>query len=420
MIIAYSFWTGDADQALETARLIAELGPYPKHDALVIAPLGTAYITEITDLFESSFRSVRFQAVKHTYTGWPIAPNQTFWETAAALAAQRDPFFWFEPDLVPVKRDWLTQMSAEYREHGADNLGILAEADGRKFFVGTAIYAPTILKTSPILRNIPNMSDVAYRSGSIPLAFDVKAGPEVIRHGARTRQMQHVWKSRDYSIRDGVIEVVTSNGERVKILPDTCVVHGCKDISLHKCVRELLGLAAKTEAPPSPFERTESAEVFEAYKRKLEELEDAQDAALCNERQSEPRTLLDEAVKECVEINLASPTTVEPKPFVELSRTQLRNLSEAERLEYDKHWCAMKYGKKDPPFKGPCHGKMKYKRMAEAARNLGKPTEKGWTKPEVIEYLSAMDAWDSAHDAKLRDIEREAVARGAEQRIQLI
>lgn len=374
MIIAYSFWTGDAEQALETARLIKEMGPYPIHDARIIAPLGTAYIKEIQALFEECFRSVVFQKVEHNYTGWPIAANQTFWETASILQQQSQPFLWFEPDLVPLQRGWLGQIAGEYREYGAHNMGILADANGRKFFIGTAVYAPTLLLTSPLMRNIPAMNDVSLRSGAPPLAFDVKAGPEIVRRGVRTKQMQHIWRSYNYRLRDGVIEV-DHDGQTIKIKQEIMLLHGCKDTSLHRCVREQLGFLPAAAQQATAVEPPEEAES-----------EEGRD---------------------------------ETPAFVPLSRMEVKNLSEEARLEYDKHFCAMKYPK-EPPFKGPCHAKMKYKKMSEAARNLGKPSSKGWTKPEVIEYLAEMGAWDSAHDEKLRDIEREAVQRGAARTIQLI
>lgn len=116
-------YNGDRAMAMELARLIADLESQPNPYADFM--LAFRHDTEIDDdtarYVARKFSNVyTFKNVRKT-VGWPAAPNDLFYESYIHFCMQIKKGVWdysaalfFEPDCVPLARDWIKQLHDEW------------------------------------------------------------------------------------------------------------------------------------------------------------------------------------------------------------------------------------------------------------------------------------------------------------------
>lgn len=88
---------------------------------------------------------------------WPQAPNWAFQHTARYMQKGSRPWFWMEPDCVPLCPDWLDVLNKEYWRCKKAIMGVIVEGMGH--CNGTAIYPHNFPQLS---RDSMECTDVAW------------------------------------------------------------------------------------------------------------------------------------------------------------------------------------------------------------------------------------------------------------------
>lgn len=135
MVMALMFWAGDKDQAMALARLIADLEPAPRTDVyfLFSARFDCEHDEETIKYVAKKFIVLR-HTTKRKATGWPNGPNQMMActyeyvvESWRARKIQATHVLFMEADCVPLNKDWVSMLDAEYKTCGKKVLGAWLE-----------------------------------------------------------------------------------------------------------------------------------------------------------------------------------------------------------------------------------------------------------------------------------------------------
>ena len=172
---------------LRLADWMADLGPYPNHDILLTHDVGVKELPHIDGQLISVFRSVHTLTIADdTWQKWPHSPNHAFRKTAKHIEfTMPQPWLWLEPDAVPLRKDWLDAIEAEYKSIPKD-----------KKFLGDFVHTAT---------TIDHMSGVAVYSGDITyhagkaltahdVAFDVMGADQILPKMVTSKLICHQWK----------------------------------------------------------------------------------------------------------------------------------------------------------------------------------------------------------------------------------
>lgn len=123
MLVVLPFCAADRAATLNLAAWIGELGGCHNHDMLLIHGHDTTP-DGVKEAFEKVFRSVKVTSPVDDVRGWPQGPNSMFsaavWYVFQFLKV---PFLWMEPDAIPLVRDWIDRIEAEYKEKGKAFMG---------------------------------------------------------------------------------------------------------------------------------------------------------------------------------------------------------------------------------------------------------------------------------------------------------
>jgi hypothetical protein len=252
--IAFAYHNGDAELAMESAKAITAFGINMRHKATLCCTKDTSGASDIIHELKKSFPEVDQLFVQDGFDGWPLGPNQMFADVAAAMYSTNVPFYFWEPDCVPMKEGWADDLDAEYHKK-VGILGHLYEggmaSNGKniyKMIVGSAVYPPNFLDFCPSAQSLSTYN-LAYReSGNVPEPWDVRCRWNFMEIGRDTALIRTYWKSVNYQWKDGKIVFYAEDPEAQAVQGVTCpdriissqavVIHGCKDGSLHKMAQE--------------------------------------------------------------------------------------------------------------------------------------------------------------------------------------
>ena len=197
MLVIVPFSAGDWEQARDLFTWILELDgarcPAKKHFCLLVASKG---------MEEHQWKSVML-AAQHAYerviiitpfradeTGWPVSCNNLF-RTAAKWVRQvgRRPFWWNEPDCIPLKKDWLSKIERAYKVADMPFLGTICDQPF-SHLTGCAVYPEDVAKYNP-----------ECLQDDITAAWDCVAQEKTIPHAASDPFMfQQVWGNQTNNI----------------------------------------------------------------------------------------------------------------------------------------------------------------------------------------------------------------------------
>ena len=254
MNIAFAYHNGDADLAMESAKAITAFGINMRHKATLCCTKDTSGASDIIHELKKSFPEVDQLFAQDGFDGWPLGPNQMFADVAAAMYSTNTPFYFWEPDCVPMKEGWADDLDSEYHKK-VGIMGHLYEGgmatNGKnryKMIVGSAVYPPNFLDFCPSAQSLSTYN-LAYReSGNVPEPWDVRCRWNFMEIGRDTPLIRTYWKSVNYQWKDGKIVFYAEDPEAQAVQGVTCpdrvissqavVIHGCKDGSLHKMAQE--------------------------------------------------------------------------------------------------------------------------------------------------------------------------------------
>ena len=236
----------DADQVTLLAYRLASFNNLKDRDAIMVYCWGDQWdVDRPYDILTTAFRTVH----RFIYPdppegmGWPEAPNHMFYSTAERLAEHhnKDPWFWFEGDVFPLKSDFLTQIEEEYETVGKPYMGVINSSrylkpDGNQFeqgrhMVGCGIYPPDFTTRCSRVHFIPEK-----------MPFDVWIEDEVIPDCHDTKLIFHAWNTGKYHLVDGELigkDLKNTTGERHQyggrpVNHEAVLLHGEKTTSLFK------------------------------------------------------------------------------------------------------------------------------------------------------------------------------------------
>jgi hypothetical protein len=254
MNIVFAYHNGDADLAMESAKAITAMGINMRHKATVCTKSDTSGVSDVIHELKKSFPEVDHLTAQDGFDGWPLGPNQMFSDVAAAMYSTNAPFYFWEPDCVPMKEGWVDDLDAEYhRKVGI--MGHLYEGgmatNGKNIYrmiVGSAVYPPNFLDFCPSAQSLSTYNLAYKNAGTIPEPWDVRCRWNFMAIGRDTPLIRTYWKSVNYQWKDGKIVFYAEDPEAQAVQGVTCpdrvissqavVIHGCKDGSLHKMAQE--------------------------------------------------------------------------------------------------------------------------------------------------------------------------------------
>ena len=117
MLAAFPFYAGDAHLLEDLLIWIRDLGGCNGHDAVLVADAAMPWdsVLLLRDLAKASFDSVDITTNEMHVDGW-IPGSNSLWLAAAKYAHTHVRPFWFhEPDCIPLKTGWLTALETAWK-----------------------------------------------------------------------------------------------------------------------------------------------------------------------------------------------------------------------------------------------------------------------------------------------------------------
>lgn len=260
MLVVFPYSTKDQSQASRLAKWIQEIGPYPNHRVLIVRDhrCDPFIDGDIFDALSQSFgQTNRKDVTDDAYDRWPDSANVMFRNAAKHIEfTTKNPFFWIEPDAIPLKEGWLDAIEAEYLRIGKPFMGDRVEvADVPLHMSGIGVY-PGVMSAH---------AGLAYLAQDI--AWDCAASAQIVPLAHFTNLVEHSWK-RDATTKE-YLNVTFESWEQVEreISKESVIYHASKDGSLIRVLREQRNGPCKelSVAPAEPVEIiTPSADVIRA------------------------------------------------------------------------------------------------------------------------------------------------------------
>lgn len=194
-LIAYT----STAQVLKLLEWTAELGGVQNHN-LILMPFKGLDAAPVVDMGKRAFKSVRVEPdVWGVTSNWAdqskgikdaFGPNSMMSQAAWAVYNQKlGPFFFWEPDAIPLVPDWLDRLEAEYKQAGKPFMGAYVPATATgvpAHLTGNAICPENTIELAP--------SMVLCKQ----LAFDVAGAAEILPRAHITKQIQHLFYYPEY------------------------------------------------------------------------------------------------------------------------------------------------------------------------------------------------------------------------------
>lgn len=245
-ILNIMFWEGDKAQAMELARLIADLEEAPRTDVTVLfsARFDCRHDEDTIEYVSKKFPVVRY-TTKRRAEGWPNGPNQMMGGSYEFIVEQWkrgklkcDRILFVEADCVPLRRDWINLLIEEFRNGGKSVLGALLKKDD----AGIEHVNGNCMVDINFFRKCPGMIHPPSRGGwDATLAFAIlpNACPSRLIWSDYQLGMEHnPWKGPDFLWEPKRYKAHDNPLFGVDLYP--CWIHGVKTIQGIAAARERL------------------------------------------------------------------------------------------------------------------------------------------------------------------------------------
>lgn len=174
MIVALAFCAKDKHITVRLMQWLSELGWLDKHDCL----LGVHADTDsrgVLDVAQRLFRRVKEFTIDDPETIYPFIAN-CMWKRCAYTIAdineaskESQPWFWLEPDAVPLVPEWLDVIEAEYKRAGKPFLFDKVVTPTSTHNSGTGVYPARVRDYTMKLWNLANDPwDVFFKDDFTP------------------------------------------------------------------------------------------------------------------------------------------------------------------------------------------------------------------------------------------------------------
>lgn len=240
MLIVIPFCHKDYKAAANLCEWMFELdGRVNNHRCLLVGSHGLA--DSMTSVVEAAARkafttSRLVRTLIRDERGWPRSCNTMF--TCAATYIHetlRCPFWWNEPDCIPLKAGWADALEQEYISAGKPFMGSIVTNPCRHL-TGCAIYPHDIGFYNHVMLGTQNS-----------MAFDCIAPELTLQHTHHTELFHHAWTESDGKTQP----TFPTSSKLATIRPNAVVFHRNKDHTLIDRLREqkTLGVTASVKSP---------------------------------------------------------------------------------------------------------------------------------------------------------------------------
>ncbi len=219
---------------------VCELGGTEGHHLHLIPAAGvdiSALIPKATKAFNGNLSIIKDE--EGQTSDWQIpdflrsagGPNSAFRQVAWHFHNNNlGPYFWCELDCIPMRKDWLDRLEAEYRECGKPFMGADVQIESvPPHMSGNGIYVDPVMNAPSLVRRtnwIPKGQDKAFE-----LAFDIAGAREVLPKAHFTVLIQHKFRFKGFESRYEFDAVIDKNA---------VVFHSDKKGTIYKYLRENL------------------------------------------------------------------------------------------------------------------------------------------------------------------------------------
>lgn len=150
MVVVIPFCEADAALAVKTLRVIEYLNAGKNHDCLLHTPMRD--IPEHRAVAYRCFKSVSEHKYDDIYqpAGWPAGANHAFMAALTKMSEQGSPWFWLEPDALPIRPDAFDRIAEDRPDAQLAGVQMLHMA-GHPYINGVARYAHDALTLAPTM-----------------------------------------------------------------------------------------------------------------------------------------------------------------------------------------------------------------------------------------------------------------------------
>jgi hypothetical protein len=257
MTIVIPFHSKNSEQTELLLKLIAKAKRNRKCILLIDSNLQHEK-DKFVDLASLAFTEVFVRVVEAGEAKWPQAANRNFQSAIRAVneIAPKDPFYFMEPDCVPMVHDWDDRLFTEYNISQKPYMGVENKTlflnragevvpDSFPHLVGAAVYRGNYLKCG---------LNVCWKNVPPNIPFDVHLRFEMKAQGwHNTKLIQHNYRTTNYR-KDGeriICDGPDAYSDASPIKHETVIVHGVKDISLLNLRLELAPVVQVVIPPKS-------------------------------------------------------------------------------------------------------------------------------------------------------------------------
>lgn len=241
LLIALQFWSGDREQAMRLAQLIAENEPARRDDVMFcFFNRSDCEPVDRETLGKMLMKMDAFSRVSMTVdreTDWPDACNAMAIDVLRQSAFQWKFGPWhdisgvllLEPDCIPIARDWIDQVKKEWAAAFIDGkwlMGTWRDGGGDLGHInGNMVVRPDFAQLVDFTQVYPG------------LAWDCALAPQLHTHWQVTYLMCNRWKER--KLCDEIIQV-HRDAHGSSIFQKPVLVHGVKDDSVWDYAKRVL------------------------------------------------------------------------------------------------------------------------------------------------------------------------------------
>ncbi len=222
MLVVLSICQKDVKQALKLSQWIKELGGVLHHSIVLAASkacIESKTHEPIVAELKQAFRQVDvYPCSDIPDPAWPRGANHAFIRVCKDVI-QNDPgkpFFWLEPDAIPLKSTWMNDIEAEYLRAGKPFMGSFVRYENTKDHMsGVGIY-----------RQIDSHAPSYVLSHEY--AFDIVISDSVLPKAHFTELIQHEWKTDPSKILEQIKpEAVIYHQDKTGVIIDHLRGRGC-------------------------------------------------------------------------------------------------------------------------------------------------------------------------------------------------
>lgn len=180
MICVTAFCSKDVSLAKDLLEWIKLLGACKNHDALLVSDASVQWYEALhcLNLAREIFKNAELISTDKPLSGWPSSANAMFTVASQHLVGQGQPFFWLEPDCIPLRVGWLDEIEQEYKHSGKLYLGAFVRSNKAGLpgisLGGCAVYPPDAVNRLKSFCTGNKAWDVASAASVIPQAYDSK------------------------------------------------------------------------------------------------------------------------------------------------------------------------------------------------------------------------------------------------------